>query len=96
MEPMFDFSEALARLKNGAKLAREGWNGKGMWIAMTLGSEITNDQARSGVALLLAAEGREKIEINPHIDMKASDGSVVVGWAPSQTDLFAVDWVEVF
>lgn len=27
-----NFSRALAALKEGAKVAREGWNGKGMWI----------------------------------------------------------------
>jgi len=27
------FGEALHCLKNGKKLARIGWNGKGMWIA---------------------------------------------------------------
>ena len=27
-----DFSEALRLLKEGCKLTRQGWNGKGMWI----------------------------------------------------------------
>ena len=27
-----DFGKALEALKNGKKVAREGWNGKGMWI----------------------------------------------------------------
>lgn len=27
-----DFGQVLARLKLGAKVARNGWNGKGMWI----------------------------------------------------------------
>jgi hypothetical protein len=35
------------------------------------------------------------IEIGAHIDMKAADGSLVVGWLASQTDLLAEDWVEV-
>lgn len=29
-----DFSTALYALKNGAKVARSGWNGKGMWLAL--------------------------------------------------------------
>lgn len=32
----FDFGEALRRLKAGSRVAREGWNGKGMWIEMQL------------------------------------------------------------
>lgn len=27
-----DFGKALEALKEGKKVAREGWNGKGMWI----------------------------------------------------------------
>lgn len=27
-----DFGKALEALKDGKKVAREGWNGKGMWI----------------------------------------------------------------
>lgn len=30
----FDFGVALARLRTGSRVARSGWNGKGMWIAM--------------------------------------------------------------
>lgn len=29
-----DFGEALKRLNNNRKVARVGWNGKGMWIAL--------------------------------------------------------------
>ena len=29
-----NFGEALYELKAGRKVAREGWNGKGMWLAL--------------------------------------------------------------
>ena len=29
-----DFGWALNRLKDGQKVARSGWNGKGMWLAL--------------------------------------------------------------
>jgi hypothetical protein len=29
------------------------------------------------------------------IDMKAADGSIVIGWLASQTDMLAEDWVVV-
>lgn len=32
MVPGLNFGEALAALKVGGKVARRGWNGKGMWI----------------------------------------------------------------
>lgn len=30
----FDFAQALAILKEGGKVSRSGWNGKGMWICL--------------------------------------------------------------
>ena len=32
MEPIMDFGEALRALKDGKRVARKGWNGKGMWL----------------------------------------------------------------
>jgi hypothetical protein len=29
-----DFGEALKLLKQGKKVAREGWNGKGLWLEL--------------------------------------------------------------
>lgn len=29
-----NFGEAIASLKSGKRVAREGWNGKGMWLAL--------------------------------------------------------------
>jgi len=34
MEKELDFSDALAYLKRGFKIARKGWNGKGMWLSL--------------------------------------------------------------
>jgi acyl CoA:acetate/3-ketoacid CoA transferase alpha subunit len=31
---MHDFGEAIAALKQGRKVCREGWNGRGMWLAL--------------------------------------------------------------
>ena len=29
-----DFGDAMRRVLDGGKMARSGWNGKGMWIAL--------------------------------------------------------------
>ena len=34
MGERFGMGEALVRLRGGKKVQREGWNGKGMWIAL--------------------------------------------------------------
>lgn len=88
-----DIGEAVRAMKRGERVARAGWNGKGMWLAMTPGSTFKADSARSGAALHVAnVEAVTEITVLPHIDMRAADGSLVIGWLASQTDLLAEDW----
>lgn len=93
----FRFGEALRNLKAGKRVARQGWNGKGMFLYMTGGSVVEFENLRGNAALFVSKEstGRSAACINPHIDMKAADGTIVVGWLASQTDMFAEDWVLV-
>lgn len=84
------FSEALYALKRGAKIARAGWNGKGMFLTLQDGSEVDGSFMRNENAKNFYGDG--KVRICPHIDMKAADGSYVVGWLASQTDMLADDW----
>lgn len=89
------FGHALAALKEGHKVARAGWNGKGMWIALTPGSTFPAEKAKDGHAAKHRADeiGHEgEITLGAHIDMRAADGTLVVGWLASQTDMLADDW----
>lgn len=104
MEETFDFGMALELLKAGHKVARKGWNGKGMFIYEVEASDPTYEQLRGhckdAVDFVHSKDGQvhhvqEAIHINAHIDMKAADGSIVVGWLASQTDMLADDWVKV-
>lgn len=93
----FTFGEAIRRLKAGQKVARKGWNGKGMFIYLTSGSKVPAVSMKPETANHLFGEKLlecdETVTINPHIDMKASDGTVVIGWLASQTDMLATDWI---
>jgi len=97
------FGEAIEAAKRGERIQRAGWNGKHMWVAYTPGSTIPIGAARAGAASHLASElsalaqdiheaESMTMRINPHFDMRASDGSLVVGWLASQTDIAADDW----
>lgn len=81
------FSWALAALKGGSKLARTGWNGKGMFLFLVNGSTFQVNRA----PLLGIYEEGTTIKYQPHIDMCTADGSVVP-WLASQSDLLADDW----
>jgi hypothetical protein len=87
---MFGFEMALFSLKHGKAVARKGWNGKGMFLTLQNGSEVTGTDMRNDIAKNYY--GDSKVVICPHIDMKAADGTYVVGWLASQTDMLAEDW----
>lgn len=87
---MFDFGMALEALKRGKAVARKCWNGKGMFLTLQNGSEVEGNNMRNEPAKKYY--GDCKVNICPHIDMKAADGSYVVGWLASQTDMLAEDW----
>ena len=76
---LFDFCTALAFLKQGASVAREGWNGKGMFLFKIKKWTYTDGHQGNYPNL-------------PFIAMKTADNSVVP-WLCSQTDMLANDWV---
>lgn len=88
------FGQAIEALKAGQRVARSGWNGKGMWLAYTPGSEFAPEHAKPGhAAAHRAAEApTTPVRLCAHIDMRAADGSMVIGWLASQTDMLAEDW----
>lgn len=81
------FGAALENLLIGQKIAREGWNGKGMFLYLVPGSTFT---ANRPPLLGIYPEGTT-INYRDHIDMKTADGSCVP-WVASQTDILADDW----
>jgi len=85
-----DFGWALELLKRGRKMAREGWNGKGMYITYKPGYPdgiVANEATRKAHNL---PEGATII-YRPYLEMKTADGSIVP-WLASQTDILAEDW----
>lgn len=81
------FGDAVAELKAGKKVARAGWNGKGMFLFLVPGSTF---KVNRPPLLGIYPEGHE-VNYCPHIDMKTADDRVVP-WLASQTDVLAEDW----
>ena len=61
-----------------------------MFLTLQNGSEVIGTDMRNEPAKNYYAD--TKVRICPHIDMKSADGSYVVGWLASQTDILAEDW----
>jgi hypothetical protein len=89
-ELTMNFGQALEVLKQGHKVARQGWNGKNMFLFLVPGSTFKVNRAP---LLGIYPEGTE-VNYCPHIDMKTADNKVVP-WLASQTDVLAEDWVLV-
>lgn len=91
------YSDALRTLKVGRRIARQNWNGKGMFVYLNRGSapeEAKLNQFINGVPSYMFETGaRDTVIRMPCINMKAADGSTVVGWLASQTDQLAEDWI---
>ncbi len=87
------FEQALPELKAGKKIARAGWNGKGMWLIWIPGTP--NATLGAGTAYQKALQ-QDQCEILPHIDMWTINAhgrrAMLPGWLASQSDLLADDW----
>jgi hypothetical protein len=83
----FDFGMALSLLKNGSKVARKGWNGKGLRL------ELQVPDAHSKMTLpyiFMSYPATPASDTAPanHINAR-------VPWLASQTDMLAEDWTLV-
>lgn len=76
------FAWALDQLKGGRRVARSGWNGKGMWV------ELQRPDAGSKMTL-------PYLFIEYPVGHPAYPNGCRVPWLASQTDLLADDWVLV-
>jgi hypothetical protein len=92
-----NFGEALEQAKKGERIARTGWNGKNMWVAMNRGSKLDLDihSIRPICVKNVAIENGGTVEILPYLIMKTVDDKMVMGWLASQTDMLANDWFVV-
>lgn len=89
------FGLAIERLKDGNKVARRGWNGKGMWLALSgplQGREIAFENFWSKPCSEHARQNGGSAVVLPCINMKTAGGEILMGWLASQSDMLAEDW----
>ena len=78
MDDLYNFGFALDALKDGKRVTRAGWNGKGLWL------ELQTPDAHSKMTL-------PYVYINYPTDALNTPGARVP-WLASQTDMLAEDW----
>ncbi|ETE93219.1 TPA: DUF2829 domain-containing protein [Bacillus thuringiensis] len=84
-----DFGSALELLKQGERVAREGWNGKDMFLYLIKGNELSK-----GLKYGYGEYVGEPSFVDT-VAMKTAQNTIVVGWLASQSDMLANDWVEL-
>lgn len=82
------FGHALEALKAGHKVARSGWNGKGMFVYLVPANKYP---AQTSVAKAHFGEGA-MVPYREYMALKTAQGDVAT-WSPSDSDALASDWV---
>lgn len=78
-----NYGQALEALKSGGRVARQGWNGTGMWLQLQtpdVHSKMTHPYTY----------------IEYPTGHPAYSNGARIPWTPSQTDQLADDWIDVF
>jgi hypothetical protein len=69
---------AIKQMRNGLRVARSGWNGKGLWLEL----QVPDEHSKMTLPY---------VYINYPKDSANTPGARVP-WLASQTDLLATDW----
>lgn len=92
-----DIGQAVKALKEGKKVARRGWNGKGMWIVLmpelslpAFNSQEPGAKVNDRTAKHIG-EGTP-LDSQPYVAMWTANQQWQPGWLCSQPDLLANDW----
>ena len=87
----FDFGTAVEALKQGARVAREGWNGKGMFLSLVKGRDTDYHVNSEVFGTGNDGNSQDQLPVLDAIYMKTADNKLVP-WLASQTDVLAEDW----
>ena len=90
---MFTFDLALCYLKEGARVARTGWNAGGQFVVLQKGYPDGIPINKNTAEATCIEEGTVR-RFRPYMMLHAADESFVP-WAPTVSDVLAEDWSKV-
>ena len=85
-----NFGKAIEALKEGKKVARRGWNGRGMWLCLMPAFTVEEPNERTQAHGITTS-----FECGEYIVMWTATGVWQPGWLASQPDMLSEDWVIV-
>lgn len=94
-----NFGQAIEALKEGKLVAREGWNGSGLFVMKQIPAEI-------GLEIIpkmqSVQESAKQILVSRGTTLKYENQMLIIkpngtadSWVPSSSDVFAEDWIAV-
>jgi Protein of unknown function (DUF2829) len=92
-----DFGRAISALKNGRRVAREGWNGKGLFIFMQVPATIPStvipnmQSLPADVKEEFMRRNVDSISYKNQLAMVYPDNTIY-GWVASPSDVLEEDW----
>ena len=90
-----NFGQAIEALKEGKKVTRKGWNGKGMYLWLLPECVVKKEWCRDERLIECMGEADETLCLGS-IRMFTHDSTgrkaVLTGWLASQSDMLANDW----
>lgn len=89
------FGQAIESLKFGKKVARKGWNGKGMFLWLKPFALVKSEWIKDPKLKEIADKNGGEVEALGTICLKTADDKILTGWLASQTDVLSNDWILV-
>jgi len=89
------FGAAVEALKQGRRVRRVGWNGKGMFLFLLPagnGIPVTAIHDPALREVIRSEVGGDTFDALGSIRMFTADKKVLTGWLASQTDILSEDW----
>ena len=88
-----NFGDAVKVLKEGKRVARMGWNGRGMFVVYQKGYPQGINCNKQTAEAWGINEG-DLFRCEPYLQIKMVNGSHAM-WVPSINDVLAEDWLTV-
>lgn len=97
MNEKVNFGKAIEALRQGKRIARKGWNGKGMFVFKQIPAEISLDIIPNMQSIPRTVKDHmiktgTTLKYTNQMAIVNSDGRVD-SWVASSSDTFAEDWI---
>lgn len=89
---IMDFGWALKALKAGKKVRRKNWDCLGAFLWLKPATNVKAEWCKDPLLKELAEQAGGEVPASDTICMFTAQRTILTGWIPQQSDMFAEDW----